>query len=483
VAKTKQNGFTKLGRLITKRKYAVLVAWMLILVLVLPFILDLSGVISLQMDTASDKSLESQQASDIITAQFSSTVSNDTLMIVISTNNISSSQTQDFMARIIDGIKADPRISNLENITSIYTVLIPAINQTSQATYTVYDNANLTFNLLYGVPTAYMTVWSTAYNQTQETLLSGLNQTNQAFFEAFNNANMTYNLLYGVPTAYMTVWSTAYNETQSTLSSGLNQTNQAVYEVFDNANMTYNLLYGVPATYLSVWSEAYSQTQNITMSNEIAYEQSATLLNQTDPVAFSKYTSGFLIAFNASWTLSFQDPSTQQYTPVERASAVSTQVNQLYINNFLGSNESAKAFATALTNAFSLQDFLTNTQEQNNAKLLGFSVQFVVESSGSSAEFVNAAYDLGRNPHAAALSALSENVIWNPQIYNLSEDFVSMFNEVAYNQSAAILRAADPASFEQYTSPLLDLFDASWRQSFQDPNSQQVTPMQRASVL
>jgi RND superfamily putative drug exporter len=479
--KDKQNSFTKIGKLITKRKYAVLVAWLLILVLVLPFVLDLSGVVSLQMDTASDKNLESQKASDIISAQFASTVSNDTLMIVVSSKNASSMQTQDFINRVINDIKSSSGISNLENVTSIYTVLVPVLNQTNQATYTVYENANLTYNLLYGVPTAYMTVWSTAYNQTVDSLVSGLNQTNEGVFEVMDNANMTYNLLYGVPTVYMNVWSTAYNQTQTTLISGLTQTNQGVFETFDNANMTYNLLYGVPATYLNVWSQAYNQTQNIPMSNELAYNQTAAILNQADPASFAMYTSHLLDAFNASWALSFQDPATAQYTPIQRASVATDQTNQQYINSFLASNETEKAFATALTSTFSLQDFLTNTPTQNTAALQGFSVQFVAAASNSSLEFVNAAYNLGRNPSAAAIASLSEDIIWHSQSYNMGQDFLQMFNQVSYTQTADILRQADPASYDQYVSHLLDIFNSVWSQSFQNPATQQYAPLQRAS--
>ncbi|XES77459.1 MAG: MMPL family transporter [Candidatus Bathyarchaeia archaeon] len=477
----KQNSFTKIGKLITKRKYAVLVAWLLILVLVLPFVLDLSGVVSLQMDTASDKNLESQKASDMISAQFASTVSNETLMIVVSSQNASSMQTQDFINRVINDIKANPDISNLENVTSIYTVLVPVLNQTNEATYTVYENANLTFNLLYGVPTAYMTVWSTAYNQTVDTLVSGLNQTNDGVYLVFYNANMTYNLLYGVPTVYMNVWSTAYNQTQTTLTSGLGQTNQGVYETFDNANMTYNLLYGVPATYMNVWSQVYNQTQSIPMSNELAYSQTADILSQADPTAFAMYTSHLLDVFNASWALSFQDPSTSQYTPIQRASVAADLTNQQYINNFLANNETEKAFATALTSAFSLEDFLTNTPTQNAAALQEFSAQFVAAASNSSLEFVNAAYNLGRNPSAVALAARSDDIIWHAQSYNLGQDFLQMFNQVSYDQTAEILRQADPESFDQYVSHLLDIFNAVWAQSLQNPATQQYTPTQRAS--
>jgi putative drug exporter of the RND superfamily len=477
----KQNRFTKIGKLVTRRKYAVLVVWMLILVLVLPFILDLSGVVSLQMNNASDKSLESQQASDIISEQFASTVSNDTLMIVVSSSNASSLQTQDFIHRVIAGIESNPSISNLENVTSIYSVLIPALNQTNQGAYLSYDNANLTYNLLYGVPTAYMTIWSTAYNQTRDSLAEGIVQANQGVYMALENANLTYNLLYGVPTAYMTVWATAYNQTQDTLASGLSQTNQGVYMAFDNANMTYNLLYGVPATYLNIWSQTYAQTQNTAASNQAAYSQSITILNQTDPANFAQYTKPLLDSFNGMWMGSFQNPAMQQYTPVERASAVSTQVNQIYIGT-LGSNETAKAFATALTSTFSLQDFLANDASQNAVKLRDFSIQFVTNSSGSSREFVSAACDLGRTPSAASLGALSENVIWNPQSYNMGQDFLSTLNGVAYNQTASIMSQADPAAYVQYTSHLVDLFNSAWVQTFQSSATRQYAPTQRAAA-
>ncbi len=478
----KVNSFGRIGKFITKRKYIVILAWLVLLALIVPFALNLGGIVSLQLGSGTDSRLESAQASNIISSQFAATVSNNSLAIVVSSANVSSLQTQEFISKITSEISSNSSISGLENITSVYSVLIPALNQTNQATYTVLDNANLTYNLLYGVPAAYMTIWSTAYNQTQDSLLSGLNQTNQGVYQALENANLTYNLFYSVPTAYMTVWSTAYNKTQDSLLSGLVQTNQGVYLTLDNANLTYNMLFGVPAMYLNVWLQVYNQTQNIPQSNQIAYSQTATLLNQTDPASFNQYTSPLLNAFYALWTASFQDPATQQYTPVQRASVVTDQTNQLYINNYLANNESAKNFATALTTTFSLQDFLTNTQVQNNEKLQTFSIQYVSNSSGASNEFVTAAYNLGRIPDTAAVSALSESIIWNPQTYNMGENFIHTFNEVSYNQTAALLSEADPASFDQYTVHLLDLFNATWSQTFQKASTREYSPEQRALV-
>jgi uncharacterized membrane protein YdfJ with MMPL/SSD domain len=66
----KLNTFGKLGRLITKRKYAVIIVWMLLLAIILPVVLTASGYTSLTFNSSTDTSSESGKASNIITAQF-----------------------------------------------------------------------------------------------------------------------------------------------------------------------------------------------------------------------------------------------------------------------------------------------------------------------------------------------------------------------------------------------------------------------------
>ncbi len=478
----KVNFFGKIGQLIIKRKFTVIFAWLLLLVIIVPFALSATGLISLQMGAADDNSLESVKANDLISQYFSSSVANDSLVIVVSTNNASSIETQRFLEQLSDQIKSDPTISGVQNVTNVYTILIPAINQTNEGAYTVYTNANMTYNMLYGVPVMYKTIWETAYKQTQTQLSDGLAQLNPSVYMVFDNANMTYNLLYGVPTIYTNVWSAAYGQTQAELVSGLNQTNQGVYMVFDNANMTCNLLYGVPAAYLNVWTQAYTQTQNVDMANQIAYNQTTQILYQADPASFDTQVSPFLDAFHNAWVASFQNPSTQNLEPVQRASAVSAQTTQLYINTFLAGDATAQAFTTALTSAYTFDNYLQSNQTQYNAALANFAIQTVVSQSGSSVEFVTTAYNLGPNPNPTALAAAAGAIIYNPDVYNIGQALIPMFNEIAYNQTAAMMQQLDPESYAMYTGPLLNAFNATWVMSFQDPSSQQLTPIQRASA-
>jgi len=446
MANGKINSFGKLGRLITKRKWSIIAVWILLLAVILPIIVTAKGVTSLTMNSSTDLNLESAKASDIITAQFQKTVSNDSLIIIISTNDASSLNTQHFIDDLTDAINGSSSITGIKNITSVYSILVPALNQTNEGVYAAYKGGNLTYNLLYSVPTIYSNVWFQAYNTTKYgQLIPGLNQTAQAVYAVQDNANMTYYFLYSVPAMYSGVWAGAYT-------------------TLENANLTCNLLYGTPAIYLNAWQQAMTQTSNnIDQSNVIANQTTAQTLYAADPASYTQYTSQLLAAFNGAWTQSFQDPSTASWTPLQRATFASNQTNQLYINTFLAGNATAQAFVKGLTNALTLQDYLSNTQAQNNAALTNFTVQLLTASSqsaGSSTGYITA-------PAAS---------------FNLDADTLSTLNSLAYNQTGALLSQTVPAQFASYTQPLLYGFNASWALSFQNPATQAFTSEQRASL-
>ncbi len=448
MAQEKTNSFGKLGRLITKRKFSIIVVWILLLAIILPIVLAASGVTSLTMNSSTESSIESAKAGDIITAQFQKSVSNDSLVIIISTNDASSLATQQFIDELTQRINENSSLIGLENITSVYSILIPALNGTNQGVYAAYKGGNLTYNLLYSVPTIYSNVWFQAYNTTKNgQLVPGLNQTTQAVYSVKENANMTYYLLYSVPAIYSSVWAGAYT-------------------TLENANLTYNLLYGPPAIYLNSWQQAMVQTSgDVNQSNSIANQTTAQTLNAVDPTAYTQYTSHLLEAFNTAWTQSFLDSQTSTWTPIERATFASTQTNQLYINTFLAGNSTAQEFVTALTNTLTFQDYLNNAnnQTQNNVALTNFTIQLLNSSSSNDA-------------------SSTDSIMAPPDSYNLDAYSIKAFNEEAFSQTETILSQADPASFTQYISTLLNEFNASWTSSFQNPETQTFTSTQRASL-
>ncbi len=444
----KVNSFGKLGRTITKRKFSIIGAWILLLAIILPVVLTATGVTSLTLNNSSESDSESAKADAIIKAQFQSSVSNDSLVVIISTDDASSLATQNFIEDLTQKLNQSDAIEGLENITSVYSILIPALNATNDGVYEAYEGGNLTYNLLYSVPTIYSNVWYQAYNETKEgQLMPGLNQTAQGVYLTADNANMTYYLLYSVPAAYSGIWAGAYT-------------------TLDNANLTYNLLYSTPAIYLQAWQGAMASTSDdVDQSNIIANQTTAETLYAADPEAYQMYTSQLLQIFHGAWSQSFSDPSTTAWTPMERATFASTQTNQLYINNFLAGNATMQAFVTALTNTLTLHDYLNNAANQtaNNVALTNFAIQFIASQPPTD----NSASSYLTAPASA---------------YNLDAYTIAALTNAAYSQTAAILQAADPDAYTEYTSQLLYAFNMSWAMSFQNPQTASFNSTTRASL-
>lgn len=385
----KVNAFAKLGRFIVKRKKTVILAWIIILALVSPFLLNLSGVISLQMGSISNDQLDSVKAQNIIDAQFNSVVPEHTLVIVISTDNVSSIQTQEFISKLTREINSSSTISGIESITDVYSILVPL----------------------------------------------------------------------------------------------LNQTNQGGYLVLDNANMTYYLLYGVPATYLQVWSNIYSTTYSMTndsataiaTANANTHPQTAVILNQTDPASYTLYTSHLLDLFNNSWCNSFLDPATASYTVTQRASYAADQANQVFINTYLASNQEFFELSTAITNSFTLQDFLTDNQSTTNLKMQNFAAAYVSNSSGLSTELVNSTLSLGKNPSSNDLKTLAGAIIWNTQSYNLGEELNSLVTSFVSPSKDVTLISINFASSSENFKAIRSIISSELSQNPEDIQSALVT--------
>jgi predicted RND superfamily exporter protein len=280
----KLNAFGKLGRLITKRKWSVIAVWVLLLAIIIPVIATASGYTATTFNSSTETNTESGKATDLIAQYFGSSVSNDSLILVISTNNASSIETQQLVENLVNKIKSDSSITGIENITSIYTILVPALNQTNQGVYEAYKGGNLSYTMLYSVPMIYSKIWETAYDTAlNDNLVPGLNQANQGVYMLISNANQTYNLLYSVPMIYYNVYINAYNQTRDTmLVPGLNQTNQGVNAALVGANQTYNMLYSVPAIYLNVWGQTYAATNSTDQATFMANQTTAETLYAAD---------------------------------------------------------------------------------------------------------------------------------------------------------------------------------------------------------
>ena len=155
--------FRSIGGFVYKRRRVVIVAWILALALLIPVIMSATNSTSLNEGSASGSQLESVQASQLIAAQFSRTVANSTLLVVVRGANVSSPATQEFVSRLVHYLGEDSSLKGLNQTVDVYSPLYSAIEGVNGATYSAIDGANASARLLLGVPALYFGAWEQAY--------------------------------------------------------------------------------------------------------------------------------------------------------------------------------------------------------------------------------------------------------------------------------------------------------------------------------
>jgi RND superfamily putative drug exporter len=158
--------FRWLGGFVYRRQRYVVVAWIIALVVLVPVIMREGSFTSLQEGSASGSTLESVQASNLISAQFPRAVPASTLLVAVSGSNVTSPATQVFISRLVHYIKDDSGLKGLNQTVDVYSPLYSAINGVNHAAYSTIRGANGTVHLLLGVPALYVGAWQRAYSSS-----------------------------------------------------------------------------------------------------------------------------------------------------------------------------------------------------------------------------------------------------------------------------------------------------------------------------
>ncbi|MDG6901757.1 MAG: hypothetical protein JRM80_07325, partial [Nitrososphaerota archaeon] len=208
------SAFRKLGSFVYKRRKLIAVAWVIALVAVLPVVMNEGKVTSLQLGTATGNSLESVQASNLISAEFAKTVPNSSLIIVVTGSNVSSTATQLFVSRLATSLESDPSIQGLNQTLDVYSKLYSTIDNLNHASYVALSGANGTAQLLLGVPALYFGAWQQAYSSTHSVSTSDSIAYN-ASATALSTANSTAYSLYSshVLSLFNATWVQSWSDT------------------------------------------------------------------------------------------------------------------------------------------------------------------------------------------------------------------------------------------------------------------------------
>ena len=178
--------FDKLANVITKHYKKVLIAWILILIISVPAILQVNEVVSYESTGVTSGDYESVKANEIITSEFQGSVANGTILIVLQSDDVTDAPSRDYVLSLQDKVLSSTELNDFTGITSAYTINSMVMSQTILALGPTMRPAeqqvNSTAFLLWGVPAIHVSNWgisysdSDAFNTTSVQLVTYLTQ-------------------------------------------------------------------------------------------------------------------------------------------------------------------------------------------------------------------------------------------------------------------------------------------------------------------
>jgi uncharacterized membrane protein YdfJ with MMPL/SSD domain len=178
--------FDRIANGLTKHYKKVLIAWIIVLLISVPAIMQVNNVINYQQTQGATGNYESVQAQNIITADFQKSVANGTLLIVLQANNITDANSRDFVLELQQRIQNSSDIKDLQGVTTVYTsaamVMEQYIMQLGPSMRPAEAQINASAFLLWGTPALQVSNWnqyhsdSATFNATEAQLIEYLQQ-------------------------------------------------------------------------------------------------------------------------------------------------------------------------------------------------------------------------------------------------------------------------------------------------------------------
>jgi uncharacterized membrane protein YdfJ with MMPL/SSD domain len=196
--------FTKLARFIIRHNKAVFVFWLVALVLSIPAILQVQSVIVYNETAFNPKNSESSKAQDIVSNEFSID-QGSSVIVVITATDVRGNDVRDFTLALNKTLHNDGRLSNINNITSIYDIygqlLLGYTSVVHLQLYVTKNATTLASNIEFGIPSTYVSQWISLVN-------SGSGTVNQTLLATYNRQayNSSWPLVSAqTPPAYQTI--------------------------------------------------------------------------------------------------------------------------------------------------------------------------------------------------------------------------------------------------------------------------------------
>jgi len=214
--------FDKIADLVTRHYKAIIAFWIVALLISVPALLRLGSAVNYSTDMGGGVEYESTRASEIISDNFSTSVANSTMIIVIQGDDVTDQATKDFVLALEDRIRGDDRIQYMDGVTSLFDAYYQVIDGTVQKVgpgmHSGADQMTAGVDALastvYGIPLQHVEAWSAAFSAPGATPAQADAAAYAAVMSGFASQDMSdpnVQMAYGYYQAFAAVWNATSN--------------------------------------------------------------------------------------------------------------------------------------------------------------------------------------------------------------------------------------------------------------------------------
>ncbi|HXW37869.1 MAG TPA: MMPL family transporter [Nitrososphaerales archaeon] len=159
--------FDRVGNLVIKRHRLIIVVWVIALLASIPFFAKAASVTSSQQGLGSPTG-DSLRVEKIMNSSFSSgsSSSGGSLFLVISSDNVTSSEVRGFVEAYSTTAARNDSLANLTSVSDVYVSTSKVVAGAVSAVNSVKNGTETLAQLVFGVPSAFVGFWNgTGYSQ------------------------------------------------------------------------------------------------------------------------------------------------------------------------------------------------------------------------------------------------------------------------------------------------------------------------------
>jgi putative drug exporter of the RND superfamily len=153
--------FTELADFVARRHKLIIIAWIVALLVALPFVPMVNGVVQYEETSMAPSTLESEVAQRYIDEKFGNASDQPTTLIVISSSNVLDDDVKQAVYNIEHGVNKASLNGNIHKVevNSVYSLMDIYVLNVLRSLNGAYGTANSTVYMIYGMPQDYYRLW------------------------------------------------------------------------------------------------------------------------------------------------------------------------------------------------------------------------------------------------------------------------------------------------------------------------------------